>query len=143
MDEHNDIKRARELLAAEMDKTLYSFPMWMRLNYLGNTIGRLLSDDSHTEADINWDKANEILTTNVGEYDFNNFKRIENTDDLSIARMKCIQASIIGGVWQKHICKECGEEFVLTYHEVKFYENKGLHIPKRCKACRDKRKVGK
>ena len=138
----NEYKQVQELIGAEIDKALHSFPMWIRLNYLCNTINSMLTN-GYTETDINWDKVNEILTTNVGEYDFNNFKRIETVDELSYATMMCHQVSIIEGVWQKHICKDCGEEFVLTYHEVKFYENKGLHIPKRCKACRDKRKAGK
>lgn len=33
-------------------------------------------------------------------------------------------------------CKQCGKEFNLTESEMKFYEDKGLSLPKRCKSCR-------
>ncbi|CAM3287049.1 AbiH family protein [Filibacter tadaridae] len=37
-------------------------------------------------------------------------------------------------------CKECDAEF-FTEGENNFYRKKGLHTPKRCKACREKRKA--
>lgn len=37
-------------------------------------------------------------------------------------------------------CKDCGEVFEFTDNEQKFYEEMGYDIPKRCKACRVKRK---
>lgn len=38
-------------------------------------------------------------------------------------------------------CVDCGEEFTFTAGEQAFYKEKGLdNEPKRCKACRDKRK---
>ena len=70
-----DINETMKTLHAEMDKTLMSFPMWMRFNYLLNTIGKVL-EQGKTEADINWDKVNEILTTNRSEYDFNVFEQL-------------------------------------------------------------------
>ncbi len=40
------------------------------------------------------------------------------------------------------ICKDCGNEFVFTANEQAFYREKNLeHEPKRCKACRDKKKA--
>lgn len=40
------------------------------------------------------------------------------------------------------ICKDCGNEFVFTANEQAFYKEKNLeHEPKRCKACRDKKKA--
>ena len=39
------------------------------------------------------------------------------------------------------ICKECGNEFVFTAGEQKFYQEKGFtNKPKSCKACRDAKK---
>ncbi len=39
------------------------------------------------------------------------------------------------------ICQDCGQEFVFTVGEQEFYQEKGFaNEPKRCKACRDKRK---
>lgn len=33
-------------------------------------------------------------------------------------------------------CQQCGKEFTLTDSEMEFYKEKGLQLPKRCKACR-------
>ncbi len=42
------------------------------------------------------------------------------------------------------VCCDCGQEFVFTVGEQKFYQLKGLaNEPKRCKACRDKKKLSK
>lgn len=42
------------------------------------------------------------------------------------------------------VCQDCGEEFVFTAGEQAFYKEKGLeHEPKRCKACRDKKKANR
>ena len=39
------------------------------------------------------------------------------------------------------VCNECGAEFVFTAGEQEFYAEKGFqNEPKKCKACRDKRK---
>ena len=41
-------------------------------------------------------------------------------------------------------CMDCGEEFLFTANEQKFYQEKGFtNEPKRCKVCRDKRKAEK
>lgn len=39
------------------------------------------------------------------------------------------------------VCKDCGEEFVFTAGEQRFYAEKGFrNKPRACKACRNKRK---
>ena len=38
----------------------------------------------------------------------------------------------------KRKCKQCGEEFTLTDSEIKFYNDKGLNLTKRCSECRKK-----
>lgn len=40
-------------------------------------------------------------------------------------------------------CQDCGEEFIFTVGEQEFFEEKGFSEPKRCKACRDKKKAQK
>ena len=40
----------------------------------------------------------------------------------------------------KRKCKQCGEEFTLIDSEIKFYNDKGLNLPKRCSECRKKNK---
>lgn len=37
-------------------------------------------------------------------------------------------------------CKECNKFFALSEEEIKWYSDKGLALPKRCKKCRDLRK---
>ena len=40
------------------------------------------------------------------------------------------------------VCQDCGNEFVFTAGEQEFYKEKGLdNEPKRCKECRNRRKV--
>ncbi len=38
-----------------------------------------------------------------------------------------------------HCCTQCGTSFSLTAGEVAFFSSKGLSVPKRCKACREKK----
>ena len=140
----NTLEKASQIIHAEIDKALASFPMWMRFNYLCNMINEALMQ-GNTEADINWDKVNEILTNNRDEYDFNHFKRIDTIAGLVWTRGECLAASMDMecGIWQSHTCKDCGNPFMMNYREVKFYEEHKLHIPKRCKSCRAKRKAGR
>lgn len=37
-------------------------------------------------------------------------------------------------------CKDCGKVFVMDASEVSWYVKKELQLPKRCKACRKKRR---
>lgn len=40
----------------------------------------------------------------------------------------------------KQKCVSCGKQFTLTDSEIAFFESKNLNLPKRCEACREKRK---
>lgn len=40
-------------------------------------------------------------------------------------------------------CTQCKTEFILTESEIEFYKTRGLELPKRCKACRARRKKTK
>lgn len=40
-------------------------------------------------------------------------------------------------------CKGCGESFVVTEREAKWYEEKGFELPKRCLECRKNRRKNK
>ncbi len=40
----------------------------------------------------------------------------------------------------KRKCVQCGKEFYLSEGEIKFYKDKGLTLPKRCKECREANK---
>lgn len=41
----------------------------------------------------------------------------------------------------KQKCKDCGAPFTLSVREQRFYKNHNLCNPKRCKQCREKRKL--
>lgn len=42
------------------------------------------------------------------------------------------------------VCRDCGTEFIFTSGEQTFFKEKGIeNEPKRCKACRDKKKAEK
>lgn len=40
----------------------------------------------------------------------------------------------------KCVEKSCGKDFIFPVNEQKYYEKHGFQLPKRCKACREKRK---
>ena len=140
----NEIQEASKIIQDMQLKVITTSPMWMRLNCLCNIANQMLKE-GHTDADIDWNKVNELLTTNVNEYDFNAFKRIETSDQLAWVALHCRDSSICDDmfIWQEHTCKDCGNQLFMTYGEVDFYARKELHVPKRCKACRNKRKAGK
>lgn len=39
-------------------------------------------------------------------------------------------------------CKQCGDPFELTDSEIRYFQTRGLDLPKRCKACRKKNRSG-
>lgn len=43
----------------------------------------------------------------------------------------------------KRTCVQCGKTFILSDSEIKFYKNRNLSIPKRCKECREENKKNK
>lgn len=40
-----------------------------------------------------------------------------------------------------HVCSHCKAQFTITNKEKQFYLSKGLHLPKKCKKCRQERKA--
>lgn len=39
-------------------------------------------------------------------------------------------------------CVDCSSEFDITVGEQQFYSGNNMQLPRRCKACRDKRRAG-
>ena len=132
-------EKVREMFQSIQDEFLRTKPMFMRLNILTNMLGKA-RNEGKTNEDIDWDKINEYLTTNVDEYDFNDFDRIESFDGLFGTTMHCHEASILNTSWYKGKCKDCGSEFRMSYNEVHFYKERCLQLPKRCKHCRELRR---
>ena len=131
--------KMRELFQEAEIKVLATFPMWMRFNYIGNKINKLLQD-GHTEDEIDWDKVNYLLSNNRDEYDFNDYDKIKTVDQFLDARELCFEGQILIGPWQLRVCKDCGKKFTMQFSEVEFYRKKKLHLPKRCPECRARRK---
>lgn len=124
----------------EMD-TLKKMPLWMRLNYFLNKVCKAIQDGYQNE-DIKWDYINEMCTKDLNQFDYNMYESVDTVEKLDSIRGGVFCASEGIGPWHKHKCKDCGNEFYMTYREVHFYEKKGLNLPKRCKECREKRKKG-
>ena len=111
----------------------------MRMTYFFNQISTALNQQ-HTEEEINWKYINEMCTKNLDTFDYNMYELVDTVERFEAQRFNVICASEGIGPWHKHKCKNCGKEFYMDYKEVHFYKNKELHLPKRCKECRDKRK---
>ncbi len=43
----------------------------------------------------------------------------------------------------KRTCKQCGQEFIISDSEIKFFKSRNLNLPKRCKDCRNANKLAK
>lgn len=126
------------------EDALLNMPMWMRLNWVLNAVGQIYNQRPELVPDIDWDKVNRLLTENVDEYDFNLIDApIHSLDELCHVRESCIQATVMGGPWRRHICKDCGRTFFISYGEAEFFNLKHLHVPKRCPKCRAARKERK
>ena len=132
-------RKMQEWFRETRTNTLKKMPLWMRLNYFLNIVGRAKLD-GHTNEDIKWDYINEMCTKDLNQFDYNMYENVSTIDGLDRIRFNVICAFEGIGHWHKHKCKDCGKEFYMTYKEVHFYEEKGLSLPKRCKACREKKK---
>ena len=120
-------------------EALKKFPLWMRMNWIANQMNKALLD-KHDESEFKWDFINEICTQDLDPFDYNMYKPAHTLNEFIYQKGDIVFASEGIGPWHKHKCKDCGEEFYMTYNEVHFYKEKGLNLPKRCKECREKRK---
>lgn len=138
------LQEAQKTFAKVQEDALLNMPMWMRLNWTLNAVGQIYNQRPELVSDIDWDKVNRLLTENVSEYDFNLIDSpIQSLDELCHIQNICIQATVLGGPWQRHVCKDCGRTFLMDYSEAEFFELKQLHVPKRCPECRAARKERK
>lgn len=138
------LQEVQKSFAKVQEDALLNMPMWMRLNWALNAVGQIYNQRPELVPDIDWDKVNRLLMENVSEYDFNLIDApVHSLDELCRVRESCIQASVLGGSWQQHICKDCGRTFFMDYSEVMFFERNQLRVPKRCPECRAARKERK
>lgn len=124
-----------------LSDALKGLPLFTRMAYVTITINEALREGK-TEEDINWDYINTVCTKDLDAFDYNLYHMSTSIEEFENQRFSIVAASSGLGSWQKHICKDCGSAFYMTYNEVRFYKDKELHLPKRCKKCREKRKEG-
>lgn len=58
-------------------------------------------------------------------------------------RIEQMEHDLENGVVEIIKCKDCGNDFMLKAREIKWYDTNGFQHPKRCLACRKKRKSEK
>lgn len=126
------VKNAFDKAGIEYVKT---FPVWMRCNYLLNTIANVPEDKRDN---IKWDFVNEVLSAQTESLDFNIFDEIRSIDDLTQLKLDSTIAEIpeFNAPYFRKKCKCCNEEFTLTRGEINSYFKKGLKVPSRCYYCR-------
>lgn len=66
--------------------------------------------------------------------------RDPQSGELFPTRWKCLDAGD-REVSERRVCPECGEAFDITVNERKYYEQHGLVLPRRCPACRKRKKL--
>ena len=132
-------RKVSEIMQKIQIETLKKFPLWMRMNWFYNQMNRALLDN-HEEIEFKWEFINEMCSKDLDLFDYNMYEPVDTIERFEAQRFDVICASEGVGPWHKHKCKDCGNEFYMTYKEVHFYKDKGLNLPKRCKECREKRK---
>lgn len=115
-------------------KTLYSMPIWMRLNYFCNIL------QEKNREDINWTKVNETIMYSNDIYDYNLYSPVNSFEELLEERNKACDAFFLTYVpFMKRTCTKCKKDFFLNKGEVDFYYKKkdeGFKLPKICPHCK-------
>lgn len=132
-------RKVSEMLREIEEETIRKMPLWMRMNFYANKLGRAIKD-GYTDKDVKWDYINEMLTKDLSIFDYNMLEPVYSFAKFDSLRFDVIAASEGIGPWHKHTCKDCGKDFYMMHNEVIFYQDKELQLPKRCKECREKRK---
>lgn len=135
-------QRVHKAMNAMTEEVLTKAPVWMRINILSHKIAHAKKKEI-PESDIDWNRVNYYLTVNTNPTDFNNFDPISSYRTFYDAASNSHMAVVDLFPWRREICKNCGATFYLYQHEIQYYLEKDLNLPKRCKDCRDyKRKNG-
>lgn len=135
-----NVQKVREIFKQVEYETILKMPLWMRLNFYASKLSKAKAE-GHASDEINWDYINEMCTKDLSPFDYNMYKPVTTFEEFAQQRFDVICATEEVHTWHKHTCKDCGDNFYMLRREVEFFENKGLQLPKRCKACRAKRKT--
>lgn len=134
-------EKTQQMLTDAIEDYLSNSPLWMRVNYIINTLAHSLNRGG-SEEDINWKKVTETLKKDLGQYDFNIMDDVRSMDDLIDIRTRLTEAQVMTHLpWKRVTCKDCRKLFYMSASEVNFYESKNLQTPKRCPECRKARKA--
>lgn len=119
-------------------ESLKCLPLMLRLNYLINSfIGK---DNENSDEIIDWNLVNEIITTNIEEFDYQSIHKVNSYEELKNLRIEIEFAYADLQPWRTSKCKDCHEDFHMNFSEVLYFAEKGMKLPKRCPACRKARK---
>lgn len=132
------VKSINAAMSTIFNEAFKTLPMWVKLGTLARAVKKACNEEK--EAEIDWDLINTRATESIGETDFNAFERFTRPEDIYQAYENCQLASVMDLNWRKETCKGCGKTFYLAHDEMEYFLEKGLSIPKRCRACRAARK---
>lgn len=121
-------------------ESLKCLPIMFRLNYLMNSfVGK---ENENADELIDWNLVNEIITTNIDEFDYQFTRKVNSYEELKDLRIEVELAYADLQPWRTSKCKDCHEDFHMHFGEVLYFGEKGMKLPKRCPACRKARKEG-
>ena len=142
METTETIKEANKLVKSILIDRLTEETMTVRVSYIRWFILRSLRENGATEADVDWEKVNDILLCNINQYDFNVIDPVKSLADLRDIQYRINSASLLPNLpWRRCKCKDCKKLFYMNVDEVEFYKRKKLDTPKRCPDCRKARKA--
>lgn len=140
--EEEVILSARKLLDDSCQEFVEGFPVWMKCNVILNSLSlserwERGEDAEYVNSIIAWDEINTFLRKGSVEYDYNLFGEISSLEELADLRDEAVCSSMDEYMpCYKQVCKQCGEEFVLSRKEIDWYLKKNLKVPHRCEYCR-------
>lgn len=142
MDTIKTFKEVNKLVKSILIDRLTEETMTVRISYIRWFILRSLRENGATEANVDWEKVNDILLCNINQYDFNVVDPVKSLADLQDIQDRLNSASLLHDLpWRRCKCKDCKKLFYMDAGEVDFYKRKKLDIPKRCPDCRKARKA--
>jgi hypothetical protein len=113
---------------------LKELPLELRVNSLLGLIAK--NEEVYGDFSLNLSNINDIVNSNIGEYNYNMIPEITSKEDLINLRDTIITATITDGPYRKCRCKQCKDTFYLSSGEVEFFRQKEFKMPKICKYCK-------
>lgn len=115
--------------------------MNMKEQYLQARITKGMSNEEIAKA---YDVTLKTVTNAIGSYK----KYLKGVQNKMEKEYEFVEEEVTSNVGGEEViepiycnCVDCGEEFVVTPVEIKFYKRLGYAMPKRCENCRKKKKV--